>query len=108
MAIFTDLIQRQVPLLTSSYVLLECGNEAARRPYRAKVVDLCQRLADDGLLIEPTPSDIIQAWDDYARGLAGSAGIVDHVSFTLMRRLGITEAFTHNGHFVAAGFTTLF
>lgn len=42
------------------------------------------------------------------KGEAAQAGIVDHVSFVLMRRLGITEAFTHNGHFTAAGFTTLF
>lgn len=38
----------------------------------------------------------------------GSAGIVDHVSFSVMRRLGITEAFTNDRHFAAAGFITLF
>jgi len=36
------------------------------------------------------------------------AGIVDHVSFIVMRRLGITDAFTNDRHFQAAGFTTLF
>jgi len=30
------------------------------------------------------------------------------VSFAVMRRLGITEAFTNDRHFGAAGFTTLF
>jgi uncharacterized protein len=35
-------------------------------------------------------------------------GIVDHVSFTIMRRLGISKAFTNDGHFRAAGFETLF
>ncbi|MGH7139111.1 MAG: hypothetical protein ACREHD_25470, partial [Pirellulales bacterium] len=33
-AAFADLVRRQVRLMTTSYVLLECGNEAARRPYR--------------------------------------------------------------------------
>ncbi len=39
---------------------------------------------------------------------AGQAGIVDQVSFVVMRRLGITEAFTNDRHFQAAGFHTLF
>lgn len=30
------------------------------------------------------------------------------VSFAVMRRLGITEAFTNDRHFQAAGFATLF
>jgi len=42
------------------------------------------------------------------RAEAGDAGIVDCVSFTVMRRLGLTEAFTNDRHFQAAGFTTLF
>jgi predicted nucleic acid-binding protein len=107
-AVFTDMLQRQVPLVTTSYILLECGNEAARRPYRAHVVALRQMLLARGNLIEPTSADIDQAWNDYARGLAASAGIVDQISFAVMRRLGLTEAFTNDAHFRAAGFTTLF
>ncbi len=37
-AAFSNLLQRQVPLVTTSSVLLECGNEAARRPYRGQVI----------------------------------------------------------------------
>ena len=33
---------------------------------------------------------------------------VDQLSFQVMRRLGLTEAFTNDQHFQAAGFTTLF
>ena len=39
---------------------------------------------------------------------ATSAGIVDQVSFAVMRRLGITDAFTNDRHFKAAGFRALF
>lgn len=108
MAVFADLMRRQVPLATTPYILLECGNEAARRPYRARVVALRQSLLAGGNLIDPTAADIDQAWADYSRGLAGSAGIVDHVSFAVMRRLGLTQAFTNDVHFRAAGFQTLF
>ena len=64
------------------------------------------RLAGD--LYEPTPPEVDPAWADYARGLAGGAGIVDRVSFAVMRRLGLTEVFTNDRHFAAAGFTPLF
>ncbi len=42
------------------------------------------------------------------RNEAGQAGIVDQVSFIVMRRWGITEAFTNDRHFQAAGFRALF
>ena len=35
-------------------------------------------------------------------------GIVDYVSFAVMRRLGIRQAFTNDRHFQEAGFETLF
>lgn len=108
MAAFAALIRRKAPVVTTTYVLLECGNEATRRPYRGHVVALRQLLSAQGNLIEPSPPDIDQAWADYSRGAAGSAGIVDHVSFAVMRRLGLTEAFTCDRHFAAAGFVALF
>lgn len=39
---------------------------------------------------------------------AAGAGVVDHVSFAIMRRLGISDVFTSDRHFKAAGFTTPF
>jgi len=69
---------------------------------------LRRTLTQEGLLIEPTAQEIEDAWAAYERGEAAEAGIVDHVSFIVMRRLGITDAFTNDRHFQAAGFTTLF
>jgi uncharacterized protein len=60
------------------------------------------------LLVDPTPEEIEEAWEAYGRGEAGEAGIVDHLSFQIMRRLGLSEAFTNDEHFRAAGFVTLF
>jgi uncharacterized protein len=65
-------------------------------------------LAAKGCLIEPTTTDLDTTWADYRAATVGAAGIVDHVSFQVMRRLGITEAFTNDRHFQAAGFVTLF
>ena len=95
-------------LVTTSFVLGECGNASARRTYRLDVCDLRRTLIQEELLIEPTPQEIEDAWAAYERGEAGQAGIVDHVSFQVMRRLGLTEVFTNDRHFQAAGFTVLF
>ena len=107
-AAYRALLAQGRRLVTTPQVLFECGNAAARRPYRLRVNVLRQSLIQAGLLVEPTAQEIEDAWAAYDRGDGGQAGIVDQVSFVTMRRLGITEAFTNDRHFQAAGFVTLF
>jgi predicted nucleic acid-binding protein len=95
-------------VVTTTFILLECGNTAARRTFRSDVCALRQALELRNELIVPTEDDWKDAWADYEQRKAGDAGIVDHVSFMVMRRLGITEAFTNDRHFQAAGYVTLF
>jgi predicted nucleic acid-binding protein len=105
---FQGLLKQGRRLVTSSQVLLECGNAPARRPYRSRVKALRQALLQEGLLVEPTPQEIEAAWVAYDLLEVAQAGIVDQVSFIVMRRLELTEAFTNDRHFRAAGFTVLF
>ena len=105
---YQKLLARGRPFVTTEMVLLECGNAAARRPYRRRVAALRKRLIHGGLVAVPTPEEVEEAWAAFDRGEAGDAGVVDHLSFCVMRRLGLTEAFTNDRHFEAAGFTTLF
>jgi predicted nucleic acid-binding protein len=107
-AVFRKLIADGADFYTTSYILLECGNAASRTPFRKDVVEVREQFLADARLIEPTDADQKSAWSDYAREFAGSAGIVDQISFTVMRRLGIADAFTNDRHFKAAGFNTLF
>jgi predicted nucleic acid-binding protein len=107
-AAYQEMVSRKCTVLTTMFVLLECGNAASRRTYRGDVCDLRRVLEQRGGLIVPTEDDCRTAWDAYERGEAGQASIVDHVSFVVMRRLGLTEAFTNDRHFQSAGFTTLF
>ena len=107
-ACFSELLGCRADLVTSSFVLLECGNAAARRPYRSAVSRLRKQMEPGHHLIVPTAEDWHAAWLAYERGEAESAGIVDQVSFTIMRRLGISKAFTNDAHFRAAGFEALF
>lgn len=107
-AAYQRLVAGPVRLVTSTLVLYECGNAAARRPYRSDVADLWVALDAAGDLFRPSDGQMDRAWADYSTGASGSAGAVDHVSFVLMRDAGITEAFTNDAHFRAAGFVTLF
>ena len=105
---FGRLMVQKSRIVTTPFVLLECGNAAARRPYRLRVNALRQTMAARGDVVLPSEDDCQRAWQAYDRGEANNAGIVDHVSFAMMRRLGVTQAFTNDRHFVAAGFEVLF
>ncbi len=105
---YAELRKSKRTLVTSRYVLLECGNAAARLPIRQDVIALRKSLILAGGLIAPTEDDWNQAWHAYEQGEAAQAGIVDHISFAVMRRLELREAFTNDRHFNAAGFETLF
>jgi predicted nucleic acid-binding protein len=106
-AAYQKLLSQGRPLVTTEMVLLECGNAAARRPYRPRVNALRRVLIEGRLLVVPKPEEVEAAWVAYDTSAAGGAGIVDHLSFQVMRRLGLNEAFTNDQHFQAAGFTTL-
>lgn len=94
--------------VSTPFVLAECGNTASRRGFRDKVVIVRRSLEADDSLIWPTDEEWHEAWAAYERGRPGDPGIVDCVSFVVMRRLGLAEAFTNDQHFAAAGFTPLF
>jgi uncharacterized protein len=105
---YANLLCQARRLVTTHRVLCECGNASARRTYRQDVCELRKVLIQEALLIEPNEREVEQAWTAFERAEAANAGIVDHVSFAVMRRLGITEAFTNDHHFTAAGFAILF
>lgn len=105
---YSKFVVRGDRTVSTTFVFAECGNAAARRPYRQFVAQTRSAMESAGQLIVPTPQDWEEAWAAYTRGDAADAGIVDHVSIIVMRRLGITDVFTNDRHFKAAGFNTLF
>ncbi len=90
--------------VSTSFVMLECANHAARRSYRHEVVKMRDELDAIGDLFEPRPEVVRSAWDEYTNGRVGTASVVDSVSFAVMRRLGITQVFSNDQHFNAARF----
>lgn len=102
------MLASKADFLTTTLVLVECANAAARRSHRAEIVELKESLTAIGAVVIPTEEEWGLAWRNYARGDAASAGIVDHLSFLVMRRYRLTQAFTNDRHFSAAGFEVLF
>lgn len=103
-----NLLKDTEEIWTTHYVFLECGNAVARTSFRNEVDELRIQMESAQLLIRPTEDDWQSAWNAYRRGESAQAGIVDHISFVVMRRLGINRAFTNDQHFRAAGFEVLF
>ena len=56
---FQELVASRADLITSTSILLECGNAAARRPYRPAVNRLRRNMEEAGRLIAPSADD----WD---------------------------------------------
>jgi predicted nucleic acid-binding protein len=105
---FQEFSKERASLYTSSLVLLECANAAARRPYRTVVAALWREMKAAGRIFQPTEKDWEEAWLDYERGAVGGPGVVDLTSFRAMHHFGIERAFTNDRHFRDAGFQVLF
>lgn len=105
---FQKISKDRAGLYTSTLVLLECANAAARRPYRRVVAGLWREMKAAGRVFHPTEEDLEEAWSDYDHGVMGGPGVVDLTSFRAMRHLGIERAFTNDRHFRDIGFQVLF
>ena len=105
---FSEIVASHRRLITTSHVLMECGNASARHPYRNLVVALRKEMLASGDLFDPTQEEVDEAWRIYGEAGSGQAGIVDQISFSVMRREGITLVFSNDSHFRDAGFETLF
>ena len=71
-------------------------------------MDLREALASEGAIVDPLAVEMEEAWELYSAGRVGDAGVVDHLSFLVMRRYGLRQAFTNDWHFGTAGFEPLF
>ena len=56
-AAFSELKQARTEILTTSFVLLECGNSAARKPYRLDAIELEEQLKSRDRLVWPSRED---------------------------------------------------
>jgi predicted nucleic acid-binding protein len=101
--------QHRGGFLTTTAVLLECGNAAAKPPYRERAAALLESLAaDPRVRVRPLTTSL------YDRGRAFNAqyedkewSLTDCISFIVMRDEEVTEAATGDRDFEQAGFIAL-
>lgn len=96
-------------IVTTQAIVLQIGNALAKRRYRAAAVALLSSLdADPSIEVVPLSSELCAEAFDLYRGRPDKEwGLIDCVSFVVMKARGLTEALTADEHFEQAGFRAL-
>lgn len=96
-------------LVTHDGILLELGNALSGLQTRNIVLNLIQKIfSSQKIELIPLTSELLDSgWKLYSERPDKEWGIVDCISFELMKRLNISEALTADRHFEQAGFTKL-
>jgi predicted nucleic acid-binding protein len=87
---------------------LEIGNALAGR-YKSEAVRIIEdaRDGDDIRLVRLTPELFDRGLELYKSHRDKEWGLIDCIPFVVMRDFGVTDALTHDIHFVQAGFRAL-
>ena len=96
------------PLLVTDAVLLEIGNALARTYKKEAVAVLENFLASEEVkVVRLTPQLFEQGFEEYKKFQDKEWGLIDCVSFVVMRQEGVNQALTFDHHFEQAGFQIL-
>ncbi|MFY9621016.1 MAG: PIN domain-containing protein [Pyrinomonadaceae bacterium] len=95
-------------LLTTDAVLLEIGNALARKFKQAGVAIVEHFLSSDEVeIVNLDPELFRRAFELYRSHIDKEWGLIDCVSFVVMRDFGLSNSLTADRHFEQAGFTAL-
>lgn len=95
-------------LITTDAVLLEIGNALAKN-YRNEAFEIIKTLRNSNKteVVEINKSSFEQGLELYGKFNDKTWGLVDCISFVVMKENNITDALTSDKHFVQAGFRAL-
>jgi predicted nucleic acid-binding protein len=104
-------VSRQIegrPLLVTDTVLLEIGNALARN-FRTEAAQIIEQFlaADEVEVVRLTPQLFEEAFQLYRIHQDKTWGLIDCISFSVMKTAGATQALTFDRHFVQAGYKVL-
>ncbi len=96
------------PLLVTDAVLLEIGNSLARN-YKSQVIEIFEEFfaSKEVEIVRLDETLFNKAFQLYKTHADKSWGLVDCISFVVMREYDITDALTCDKHFAQAGFRAL-
>jgi predicted nucleic acid-binding protein len=105
-----DLTERfnEQGLVTTDAILLEIGN-ALSRNFKQESVEIIEHFltSDDVKVIHLYPPLFRKAFDFYKSHSDKQWGLIDCVSFVVMKELAVTDALSADKHFEQAGFKVL-
>lgn len=97
-----------LPIITTHAVLMDVGNALARyAKIQASAMIQHFRTSPEVQIIAITPQLFDESFALYQRYGDKSWGLVDCISFTVMRQYGISDVLTMDHHFAQAGFHLL-
>ena len=107
--IYLRLLASNRDFVVHEAILLEIGNSLSNVKARNIAVKLKENIENSSRieLISLSPELLEAGWELYAERTDKNWGIVDCISFVLMKRLNIGEAFSTDKHFEQAGFIKL-
>ena len=96
------------PLLVTDAVLLEIGNALARN-YRKEAGEVIENFltSEEVKVVHLTPQLFDRAFAEYKKYDDKEWGMIDCISFVVMRQEGVSQALTFDHHFEQAGFQIL-
>ncbi|MCG6136277.1 MAG: PIN domain-containing protein [Nostoc sp. LLA-1] len=102
-----DSLENQL-LITTDAVLLEIGNALARN-YKNEAIEIIEHFfgSDEVEIVRLTPELFAQAFTLYKTHQDKAWGLVDCISFVVMKQAKVSQSLTFDQHFVQAGFQAL-
>ncbi|NUM74771.1 type II toxin-antitoxin system VapC family toxin [candidate division KSB1 bacterium] len=96
------------PLIITDVVLLEIGNALAR-DYKKEAIEIIEsfRTSKEVLIVELSLEFFDKAFELYKKYTDKDWGMVDCISFIVMREYEVRNALTFDDHFRQAGFNVL-
>ncbi|GIV18934.1 MAG: DNA-binding protein [Armatimonadota bacterium] len=105
-----SLFTERAQLVTTELVLIELANALAMPGRRSQAYQFVQSLRQLSMIqiVGMAEELLAEGWQLYGAREDKAWSLVDCVSFVVMQREGIREAFTADHHFRQAGFVTIF
>lgn len=95
--------------VTTQAILLEIGNALAKKRYRPAAIEILSSLESDPTvdIVSLSPELYSKAFILYKNRSDKEWGLIDCISFIVMKERGIKEALTSDEHFEQAGYRAL-
>lgn len=104
-----QLEEENTRIITTTPILLELGNALSKRRHRPAAVELLRSLDEDETVEIVALDDELfsAAFRLFSERDDKDWGLIDCISFVVMKTYGISEALTADEHFEQAGFVAL-